>query len=156
MTKFITILFSGILIMTSLIGLGLHDAEYSYIVGFSKPWIVGRLLLAFFLLFHNWLLPIGKQLIIWSLRLLSVALFYCGLSSLLFGSRASGLLIPYIDIVLLIEGGIVACLASLEVPEYERSFTNLAVINLSSLTKRRVTQVSNKTAIEQQIAISNS
>lgn len=59
MTRFMTILFSIMLIAVSLVGLTIHEPVLSYVVGFSPTWIVGRLLLAAFLLAYPIFLPGG-------------------------------------------------------------------------------------------------
>jgi len=131
MTKFIIVLFCSMLIVASLISLGVHEAEMAYIIGLSKLWIIGRLAFASFLLMYYMFFPLRRRHIALGLRLTGFGLLYAGISSVLFGSYGSGTFIPVVDIVLTLEGGIVAILASLELPQYEHASHDITALKLN-------------------------
>lgn len=69
------------------------------------------------------------------MRLTAIVLLYFGMSSLLWGSYASGTFMPLVDIFLAIEGAIVTALVSLELQAYRKSFANLSSLELQALGK---------------------
>ncbi len=131
MTKLLIILFCGMLVVASLFSLGVHEPAMAYVLGLSKLWVVGRLALAFFLLSYYLFFPVRQRGITMLLRVTAGAMLYAGLSSVLWGSYASGSFIPVVDIVLLLEGGIVALLASFELPQYERAAQDVTSLKLN-------------------------
>lgn len=134
MTKSLIVMVSTLLIVTSLISLGVHGPEMAYIVGLSQLWVIGRLLVAGFLLLYYLFFPLRRRAAATLMRVMGIVLLYAGLSSVLWGSYASGTFIPVVDIVLALAGGIVALLASIELPQHDRALVDLASLKLNVLT----------------------
>ncbi len=139
MTKYIIGVCCGMLIIASLISLGLHESEMAYILGFSKLWIIGRLLLASSLLAYYLFLSVRRRAVTLALRVIGVSLLYMSLSSILGGSSASGTFVPIVDIVLALEGGIVCLLASLDLPQYESTAPTIATLKLNVVNMMKLT-----------------
>jgi hypothetical protein len=133
MTRVLIMLICGMLIITSLISLNLHDTEIAYVIGLSKLWVIGRLALAGFLAAYYLFFPLRQPNTAFCLRIIGVGLLYIGLTSMLWGSRASGIFVPVTDIVLTIESGIVAILASIELPRSDRAALDLISLKLTVL-----------------------
>ncbi len=137
MTRLLIIIFCSMLIIASLISLSVHDAEIAYIIGLSRFWIIGRLALEFFLLAYYLFYPLRQRGVALGMRAAGIGLIYMGLSSLLWGSRASGTFVPITDIVLALEGGIVAVLASIELPLSDRAALDLTSLKLTAVNAMR-------------------
>lgn len=133
MTKGLIFICSALLIITSLISLAVHGPEMGYILGLSKLWVIGRLALAGFLMVYYLFWPVRRRGVSSLMRLTGIILLYAGLSSVLWGSYGSGTFIPVVDIVLVLESGIVALLASMELPQHEKAVVDLASLKLSVL-----------------------
>jgi hypothetical protein len=103
----------------------------TYVLGLSKLWIIGRLSLALFLLLYYLFFPVRRPSVVMALRMIGIGLLYFGLSSVLWGSYGSGTFIPVVDIVLVLEGGLVALLASMDLPQHDRAVLDIASLKLN-------------------------
>jgi len=121
------------LIIASLISLDVHDTQIAYVLGLGKLWIIGRLALSAFLAAYYLFFPLRQRSVALGLRMMGIGFIYIGLVSALWGSSASGFFVPVADIVLVVEGGIVAVLASIELPLSDRAALDLTALKLTVL-----------------------